>query len=168
MFGGVKITLIISLTILTSCVLLISYNEYTNRYYVIGNNDNSIYIFDKKSAVLNKCGEKGCQVIETRLPTLSPMGITQGFTPSKMFESDKPMTKDAIAKIDAVEAKSESLTSPESKTSFNAKEASESISLDKKSETVDAKKENSESKSTEDKKSEGQKETLKSEEEFVE
>ncbi|MDR3224029.1 MAG: hypothetical protein LBT03_00355 [Holosporales bacterium] len=105
MFGGVKITLIISLTVLTSCILLISYSEYANRYNIIGNSDNSIYIFDKKSIVLNRCSENGCKVIETKLPVNGPFGLVQMFSQSKMFEADKPMTKEvASAKIEAVEA----------------------------------------------------------------
>jgi hypothetical protein len=105
MFGGVKITLITSLTILTSCVLFISYNECTNRYIIHGNSDNTIWIFDKKSTTLNKCGEDGCKVVETKFPKDSPLALTQSFSPSKMFGSDKPMQEDVKATAEATNAK---------------------------------------------------------------
>jgi hypothetical protein len=105
MFGGVKITLITSLTILTSCVLFISYNECTNRYIIHGNSDNTIWIFDKKSTTLNKCGEDGCKVVETKFPKDSPLALPQSFSPSKMFGSDKPMQEDVKVMTEATNAK---------------------------------------------------------------
>ncbi|MDR1609477.1 MAG: hypothetical protein LBR78_01315 [Holosporales bacterium] len=104
MFGGVKIALITSLTILTSCVLFISYNECTNRYIIHGNSDNTIWIFDKKSTTLNKCGEDGCKVVETKFPKDSPLALTQSFSPSKMFGSDKSMQENAKATAEATNA----------------------------------------------------------------
>jgi hypothetical protein len=101
MFGGVKIALITSLTILTSCVLFISYNECTNRYVIHGNSDNTIWIFDKKSTTLNKCGEDGCKVVETKFPKDSPLALAQSFSPSKMFGSDKSMQEDVKATAEA-------------------------------------------------------------------
>lgn len=91
MFGGVKITLIICLTIVTSCVLFISYNEYSERYSIVSTADNGIYIFDKKSTVLNRCDGKNCIVIETKLPTKTILNQDSGFQQSKLFESEKPM-----------------------------------------------------------------------------
>lgn len=91
MFGGVKITLIICLTIITSCVLFISYNEYSGRYSIVSTSDNGIYIFDKKSTVLNRCDGKNCIVIETKLPTKTILNQDSGFQQSKLFESEKPM-----------------------------------------------------------------------------
>lgn len=91
MFGGVKITLIICLTIVTSCVLFISYNEYSERYSIVSTSDNGIYIFDKKSTVLNRCDGKNCIVIETKLPTKTILNQDSGFQQSKLFESEKPM-----------------------------------------------------------------------------
>ncbi|MDR2666795.1 MAG: hypothetical protein LBB34_01600 [Holosporales bacterium] len=92
MFGGVKITLILCTTIVVSCILVISHNEYTNRYHVIATGDNSVYIFDKKSTVLNKCDAKGCSVIETRFPSKTSFLGDQVLQTSKLFESEKPMT----------------------------------------------------------------------------
>ncbi len=91
MFSGVKITLIICLTIITSCVLFISYNEYSGRYSIVSTSDNGIYIFDKKSTVLNKCDGKNCVVIETKLPTKTFLNQDTGFQQNKLFESEKPM-----------------------------------------------------------------------------
>jgi hypothetical protein len=104
MFGGVKIVLIMSLTILTSCVLFISYNECTNRYIIHGNSDNTIWIFDKKSTTLNKCGDDGCKVVETKFPKDSPLALAQSFSPSQMFGSDKPMQKDVKTTAEATSA----------------------------------------------------------------
>ena len=103
MFGGVKITLILSTTMIVCCVLFISYNEYTNRYSLLTTNENSVYIFDKKSTVLNKCTSEGCSVIETKLPTQTPMTFSTMTSPtfqqSKMFDNDKPMTKEVKEKM---------------------------------------------------------------------
>ena len=68
MVPGVKITLLICFTVLLSCFLAISYNEYVNRYIIITASDNSLYIFDKKSTVLNHCVNDQCSVINTKLP----------------------------------------------------------------------------------------------------
>jgi hypothetical protein len=107
MFGGVKMTLVICITIIVVCVLLISYNEYEGRYYVVGNADNSLYIFDKKNAVLNKCNENGCVVIETKLPQTGTRVIDNAFQQSGMFGSERAMTEDvATARINAANAKS--------------------------------------------------------------
>jgi hypothetical protein len=81
-------------------VLFISYNEYSNRYSLISTSDNSIYIFDKKSTVLNKCDEKGCSIIETKLPLKSAINSNEGFQPSKLFESEKPMVKATLASVE--------------------------------------------------------------------
>ncbi len=107
MFGGVKITLIICLTIITSCVLFISYNEYSGRYSIVSTSDNGIYIFDKKSTVLNRCDGKNCIVIETKLPTKTILNQDSGFQQSKLFESEKPMaTATLISNAQNPEAKS--------------------------------------------------------------
>jgi hypothetical protein len=106
MFGAVKMTLIICLTIVIVCVLLISYNEYEGRYFVIGSTDNSLYIFDKKSAVLNKCSEKGCVVVETKLPQKGSGALDAVFQTSRMFGSDKAMPDDvAMARANAVDGR---------------------------------------------------------------
>lgn len=81
------------------CVLFISYNEYTNRYSLLTTNENSIYIFDKKSTVLNKCDAKGCSIIETKLPTKMEMSFAPAFQQSKMFDSNPPMTQSINEKI---------------------------------------------------------------------
>lgn len=99
MFGGIKITLILCLTVVVSCVLFISYNEYTNRYSLVIAPDNSVYIFDKKSTVLNRCNENGCAVIETKLPTKTINSFEPNFQQSKMFEATQPMTSEVIEKI---------------------------------------------------------------------
>jgi hypothetical protein len=104
MFGAVKITLVICLTILVSCVLFISYNEYTNRYNLVTTNDNGVYIFDKKNTVLNKCDANGCQVIETKLPNNSILSTVSSFGSSKMFDSEKPMAEETLSKVEAVES----------------------------------------------------------------
>lgn len=108
--NGVKITLIICLTILVSAVLLISYTEYVNRYSITPVGDNSIYIFDKKSNVLNKCSEKGCEVVETKLPDHANLSLST-FAPSKMFSADQNM-RDAITKTEAKEEKAKTKEEP--------------------------------------------------------
>lgn len=65
---GVKITLLVCLTVLLSCTSAMLYNEYMNRYVIITTNDNSVYIFDKKSTILNRCQNDQCHVINTQLP----------------------------------------------------------------------------------------------------
>lgn len=108
MFGAVKVTLILCLTIVVSCVLFISYNEYSNRYSLVTTNDNSLYIFDKKSTVLNRCDGKSCSLIETKLPTKTSLNFDAGFQQSKLFDSNKPVNKGNIDKMTAsktVEAK---------------------------------------------------------------
>ncbi|MDR1034675.1 MAG: hypothetical protein LBL32_01940 [Holosporales bacterium] len=158
MVNGVKNTLIICLTILVSCVLFISYNEYTNRYTLVVTQDNSLYIFDKKSTILNKCSDKGCAVIETKLPSRVFFPIPSDYSPSKLFGSEKNMAEEII-KTEAVkkeEVQNNSGVNSESK----EKEKKPSIA-----ETTPAPPE-SVSKSAEPEK--GKNETTKPEEEFVE
>lgn len=81
------------------CVLFISYNEYTNRYSLLTTNENSVYIFDKKSTALNKCDAKGCAVIETKLPTKIEPSFASAFQQSKLFDTTPPMTKSINEKI---------------------------------------------------------------------
>ncbi|MDR1234268.1 MAG: hypothetical protein LBJ92_03940 [Holosporales bacterium] len=103
MIHGAKNTLIVCLTVLVSCVLFISYNEYTNRYALVATKDNSLYIFDKRSTVLNRCSEKGCQVIETKLPSKVFFPLMSDSSPSKLFDSQKNMV-DELAKTEAVKS----------------------------------------------------------------
>jgi hypothetical protein len=100
MVNGVKNTLIVCITILVSCVLLISYNEYTNRYILITTSDNILYIFDKKSTILNKCSGNECAVIETKLPAKVFFPDASNFSPSKLFDSEKSM-RDEVVKVNA-------------------------------------------------------------------
>lgn len=98
MFGGIKITLIICLTIITSCVLFISYTEYSDRYSLVSTSDNGIYIFDKKSTVLNKCDGKECVVIETKLPTKTILNQDSALQQrSALFEAEKSMVASTLA-----------------------------------------------------------------------
>ena len=71
MVESVKITLLVCLTCITSSVLILSYNEYTNRYELITSQNNCIYIFDKKTTTLNKCENGKCEVLRTNFPTIS-------------------------------------------------------------------------------------------------
>ena len=82
MIESVKITLLICLTGLVASVLVISYNEYTNRYEIISTADNTLYIFDRKSTILNKCKNGECSVITTKLPQIQlwQMGSIQDST----------------------------------------------------------------------------------------
>ncbi|MDR0640222.1 MAG: hypothetical protein LBF65_00585 [Holosporales bacterium] len=96
-----KNTLIICLTILISCVLFISYNEYTNRYTLVATQDNSLYIFDKRSTVLNRCSAKGCELIETKLPSKVFFPLLPDSSPSKLFDGQKNMS-DALTTAEAV------------------------------------------------------------------
>lgn len=156
MFGGVKITLIICLTIITSCVLFISYNEYSERYSIVSTSDNGIYIFDKKSTVLNRCDGKNCFVIETKLPTKTILNQDTGFQQSKLFESEKPMVTATLdnsninsdSKIinsnnnNDNESKENKLSNPESSnTNSQTTEKIEKSSSDTKSTTSDSKEE---------------------------
>ncbi len=95
--NGVKVTLIICLTIVVTCVLCISYSEYLNRYSIISTNDNNVYIFDKKSTIMNRCNQNGCEVIETKLPSTSNTSNSNTFlNPSKLFDKNHPMTSDVV------------------------------------------------------------------------
>lgn len=156
MFGGVKITLIICLTIITSCILFISYNEYSERYSIVSTSDNGIYIFDKKSTVLNRCDGKNCFVIETKLPTKTILNQDTGFQQSKLFESEKPMVTATLdnsninsdSKIinpnnnNDNESKENKLSNPESSnTNSQTTEKIEKSSSDTKSTTSDLKEE---------------------------
>lgn len=157
MFGGVKITLIICLTIITSCVLFISYNEYSERYSIVSTSDNGIYIFDKKSTVLNRCDGKNCFVIETKLPTKTILNQDTGFQQSKLFESERPMVTATLdnSNINSDsktinsnnnndnESKENKLSNPENSSS-NSQPTTEKIeksSSDTKSTTSDSKEE---------------------------
>lgn len=123
MFGGVKITLILCATMIVCCVLFISYNEYTNRYSLLTTNENSVFIFDKKSTILNKCDAKGCSVIETKLPTKMDMVFTPTFQQSKMFDTNPPMTKAVNEKMPEnkiPEKQTPETTAPRSDTKKNA------------------------------------------------
>ncbi|MDR1365073.1 MAG: hypothetical protein LBJ42_00620 [Holosporales bacterium] len=164
MFGGVKITLITSLTILTSCVLLIAYNECAHRYAMHGNRDNTIWIFDKKSATLNKCGEDGCKVVETKFPRDSPLAITQSFAPSRMFGSDKPMHEAAKAAVEATNADTGKSSGANGETMLqDSKKTAETTN-----ETKDASPDKSSSSDSADKSSTAAVNTDKKQEEFVE
>lgn len=112
--NGVKVTLTICLTIIVSCVLFISYSEYTNRYMLIPAQDNGVFIFDKKSTILNKCDDNSCKLLETKLPAKSNGGIIEQINqvPSKMFGEDKPMTE-AIVNTEAIPADKNSLSDSE-------------------------------------------------------
>lgn len=99
MFGGVKITLILCLTMIVCCVLFVSYNEYTNRYSLITTSDNSLYIFDKKSSVLNRCDGETCRMIETKLPAKMTLGFEPSFQQSKLFDSERPMSHEVAKPI---------------------------------------------------------------------
>ena len=158
MFGGVKITLILCLTIVVSCVLFISYNEYTDRYSLLTTSDNSLYIFDKKSTVLNKCDGKSCVAIETKLPTKTSMNFDPSFQQSKLFESNKPMTSEIAEKkpeesaktVEAAPAEKEGLISLNDKSDKKSVEEEESKEEAKepKKESEHATNENTVAKST--------------------
>ena len=79
MVDSTKITILLCLTILVTSVLVMSYNEYVNRFSIIATQDNGIYIFDKKSATLNRCENGQCTAIQTHFPQnpLLQMGSTQ-------------------------------------------------------------------------------------------
>ena len=68
MIDSTKITILLCLTILVTSILVMSYNEYVNRFSIIATQDNGIYIFDKKSATLNKCQNGQCTTILTNFP----------------------------------------------------------------------------------------------------
>ena len=104
MFNGVKITLILCATMVVCCVLFISYNEYTNRYTLLTSSDNSLYIFDKKSTVLNKCDGKSCSAIETKLPMQNRMNFDTPFQQSRMFDTNLPMAREIAEKIPEAKA----------------------------------------------------------------
>ncbi|MBQ8650979.1 MAG: hypothetical protein IJ481_00425 [Alphaproteobacteria bacterium] len=96
MFGSVKVTLIICLTVLIISVLFISYNEYNSRYEIISTSDNSVFIFDKKSTVLSKCDSNGCVVIDTKLPKSQGLLQQQNISQSQMFEPINTISREAV------------------------------------------------------------------------
>lgn len=115
LINGVKITLIICLTIIVTCVLGMSYSEYLNRYSLITTQDNGLYIFDKKNTILNRCNDNGCKVIETHLPDrvrggLGMVAETINQAQKTMFGRDKSMQEE-ITTAEAI--KTEKLASPE-------------------------------------------------------
>ncbi len=69
MVESVKITLLLCLTGISSCILFLSYEEYTNRYALVTTQSNVVYIFDKKTVTLNKCENGRCEIIHTNFPT---------------------------------------------------------------------------------------------------
>lgn len=105
--NGVKITLVICLTIVVTCILCISYSEYINRYSIVTTQDSSVYIFDKKSTVLNRCSEKGCDLIETKLPAKVSGGIvSESVTESRLFGDNKESSsmQEELTKTEAKKA----------------------------------------------------------------
>jgi hypothetical protein len=74
-----------------------------HRYSVIATADNSVYIFDKKSTMLNKCDTYGCAVINTNLPTNTPPQSRYA-PPSSLFDGRRSM-RDEIVKTNAMRAK---------------------------------------------------------------
>ncbi len=177
MFGGVKITLIICLTIITSSVLFISYNEYSGRYSIVSTADNGIYIFDKKSTILNRCDGKNCVVIETKLPTKTILNQDSGFQQSKLFESEKPMATTLASNTTNPEPKSDNpennkvsqdnekeLASPETTSDSKASSDSQATSTSEKTEnTTNPSTDNSTSATSKEEKTENQ-----NEDEFIE
>lgn len=92
-FNSFKIVLTLCLTFVTVAVLIISYGEYTNRYELIGSSDQSLYIFDKKTTVLNKCTDKGCEIIDTKLPEIADSVTTPISNISNAIFGNKDSTK---------------------------------------------------------------------------
>lgn len=90
--NAVKMTLIICLTIVLSAILMIAYDEYTKRYTLIATANSDLYIFDKKSGILNRCNANGCQIIETKLPADIFFSVQSPNWMSKMFSSQQNMT----------------------------------------------------------------------------
>ncbi len=170
MFGGVKITLILCATMIVCCVLFISYNEYTNRYSLLTTNENSVYIFDKKSSVLNKCDAKGCSIIETKLPTKMEMSFTPAFQQSKMFNSNPSMTQSINEKIPESPSPKEETADVKPQEPAATVEA-KPIENNAKPETENTKekeKKDEEKAKTEEPKSENSNSTSEKEDEFVE
>lgn len=65
MIDSTKISILLCLTIIVTSILVMSYNEYVNRFSIIATHDNGIYIFDKKSTMLNKCENGKCTLMQT-------------------------------------------------------------------------------------------------------
>ena len=174
LISGVKVTLIICLTILVSAILIISYSEYVNRYAIVTTQNNNVYIFDKKSTVLNRCNDNGCSLVETKLPS-TVLGVTEAIGVSKMFGNGErqPMTSDASSPLVKKEAVKELESKPEHKEFEDEKKAVEAAKNkegQKKEETKgdEAKKDDSkkedESKKDEPKKDDSKKDDVKTEE----
>lgn len=70
MIANVKITFLICLTFIISTILFLSYSEYNHRYELITTQNNGIYIFDKKTTILNKCENGKCETIQTNFPNV--------------------------------------------------------------------------------------------------
>lgn len=92
--NAVKMTLIICLTIIVSAVLIIAYNEYTHRYTLITTQNSNLYIFDKKSGILNLCNENGCKIIETKLPSDIFFSVQNPNWMSKMFNQSPSLVNE--------------------------------------------------------------------------
>ena len=162
MFGGVKITLILCATMIVCCVLFISYNEYTNRYSLLTTNENSVYIFDKKSTVLNKCDSKGCSIIETKLATKMETSFAPAFQQSKMFDSNPPMTQSINEKISKNTSTNAEATQSHSKETSQTVEA-QPVKNDTKSDNAKPETENTKEKNDKEPEKAKKTETSKSE-----
>ena len=83
-----KITILLCLTILVTSVLVMSYNEYVNRFSIIATQNNGIYIFDKKSATLNKCENGQCTTIQTHFPQNPLLQINSTHQPVQQYATN--------------------------------------------------------------------------------
>ena len=94
--NAVKMTLIICLTIIISSILIIAYNEYTQRYILLTTPNSDLYIFDQKSGVLNQCNENGCKIIKTKLPADIFFSVQSPNWMSKMFDEQETISDEAM------------------------------------------------------------------------
>lgn len=156
--SGVKITLIMCLTILVSIILFISYNEYIHRYEIVATQKGDIYIFDKKSTILNRCNEKECEIIKTNLPSENAPGLLGDMSPSKMFGSQKPMHEE-IVKKEAIKAEKTDKKDEEKNSDAKKEENKDEVKKDseKKDNTTSEESKKSEDSQKEDNKKESEK-----------
>jgi len=66
-----KSVLLVCVTFLITVVVVLMYYSEQTRYMVYQNKD-YLFVFDKKTAVLNYCNEEQCHVVRPFIPTATP------------------------------------------------------------------------------------------------
>lgn len=74
---SIRSTILACLTSLACIAMIIAYVSNRERYTLV-NNQNALFVFDKKTATLNYCNEKNCQLITPQGTTIEAMRTMAG------------------------------------------------------------------------------------------